>query len=156
MIDPWWVMARKVWFNYAQVVWVWENIHALRAGDWPEGCPLSAYTELPGGQQLNCHSKYEFACMIAAEVETRAMRCGQDCYLVEETYLYGLTSREIARKRFIPEYLVNQKIRDVFNYSASGHAQRTESYQEWKRLNKYKHFRRNPATVVQKVLTNDA
>lgn len=110
----------------------------LRSGQWPSINP-SSYTDWASvSDRANPHAPFETAVMVALEAQLRAAKCGLDGYLVEEKYIVGLTEEEIARKRHMEVWDVERRINKVLWYCASGRNQRKETYEEWKKLRKYR------------------
>ena len=130
-------VPRDIINNLAQVIWILENIHTLKSGVWPESVPSGELTMM----SHSSHASFENACLVAAEIEIRVQRCGLDGYLVGDKYALGqrmteedrMTEEQIARKRHMYVSKVHNIIKSVLDYCASGHKQRIESYQEFKR-----------------------
>lgn len=130
---------REINFDFHCVKWVWENIHTFQSGEWPDISP-SGYYNLSGlTQQISARPKFENPCLVAAEVEIRAKRCGLDSFLVTERYIRGLTEEVIARERHLTLEVIYRKISLVLGYSASGRVprwfntrwKRSQTYKEW-------------------------
>ena len=142
-------------YNYEGVKWVLDNYKLFSAGIFPD-CER---TECYGKRDLSAHAPFENACIIAAEVCTRIQCCGMDGLLVEDRY--GVKDNnpkmewEIAELRHIYIGEVYRRINNVIAFCASGRDRRIkldgkpESYEEWKRNNKYTRQIRNGNSVAR-------
>ena len=138
-------LPRDIIFDRPCIDWVWENIVLLQRGIWPARRP-SGYTDIKIYVRRGIsHASFETACLVAAEAEIRAKKCGLDGYLVEDRYIKELPVEDIARKRHLRIDDVIRRINKVLWYSASGHNQRPETYDEWKRQSRYNRSRPVPA-----------
>lgn len=139
-------LPRDITFDRPCIEWVWENIKDLQSGIWPASRP-SGYTDVHAHVQRGIlHAPFETACLVAAEVEMRAKKCGLEGYLVEDRYIRGLSERDIARERGLRVNDVYRRINKVLWYCASGKTPRWLdtmkrpglSYEEWKRQKSYR------------------
>ncbi|KKN38872.1 hypothetical protein LCGC14_0749270 [marine sediment metagenome] len=130
---------RDINYDFPCVQWIWANILSLSGGEWPESSP-SGYVDQPGlRSQGSSRANFENACLVAAEVEIRAKRCGLDGFLPAEKYRKGLSEEQIAKERHLTVDDVYRRINRVLGYSASGKAPRWRKTR-WKRAQTYKQW----------------
>ena len=132
-------------YTHDEVLWILYNYHALSYGDIPKE------REQVGSFVRNFRAPYETACIMAAEVCVRVKKCGVDGMLVEEKFGlltgYSQTEKEIGRRRQMYVDDVYNRINRVTWY-CTGINIKKQSYEGWKRENRYKRILRPEIPVA--------
>ncbi len=113
-----WVAPGAVRYDREDTEFLLPWLLEMREGTYPAE-PTGGYIE---GKRsgISSHAFYESACQVAAEIDLRLARTGQDHYLVLDNYCHGLMDEDIAIKIFMPTWEVRRRIKSAVSYIASG------------------------------------
>lgn len=113
-------------FNQCQIIWILSVLDLLKVGNWPPGDPNDIYTQ----HCLQSGGYFESAILVAAEVEIRLDRTGDDGFIVRDKYCHDEDEWTLSRKYHLPQAEIETRIRRALRYM-SGDARKQISYQDW-------------------------
>ena len=123
-----WYAPYEIRFTQWQIIWILTVLYLLKAGNWPPGDPNDIYIQ----HCLQSGGYFESAVLVAAEVEVRLDRTGDDGFIVRDKYCHNEDDRTLSRKYHLSEAEIEMRIRRVLRYVA-GDARKRISYEEWVR-----------------------
>lgn len=113
-------------FNQCQIIWILSVLDLLKAGNWPPGDPNDIYTQ----HCLQSGGYFESAILVAAEVEIRLEKTGDDGFIVRDRYCHEEDDWTLSKKYHIHIEDIRMRIRRALRYMA-GDARKRISYGAW-------------------------
>jgi len=113
-----WVAPGAVSFSKPEIKLLLPELYKMREGIYPTE-PNKTNPDI-AGSHTNTRANFEPACQVAAEIDRRLARCGQDRTLVEDSYCSGDDDEAIAIYYHMDVREVRRRIKDVVNYISSG------------------------------------
>ena len=131
-------------FSHNEVLWILHNYQTLQSGQMPQ-------KEESVRHVFSYHAPFEHPCQLAAEISIRVKRCGLDGLLVEARFgMFGggyETDWQLAQRRHLPIDDIHSRINRVTWY-ITGPDIKQESYDDWKRENRFRQILRVPSMLV--------
>ena len=119
----------QIVFTRAQVRWLLKLLPDIRQGDWPR--ESSGYTDIPKIKKRGRLGAYfEDPVLIAAELETRLERCGQDGLILEAIHGWDKTVESMAAYLRCPAWSIRRRAKNALSY-VSGKARKAEPYKQF-------------------------
>lgn len=118
-----WISAGSLRYDAEHNEWLLPYLFDLREGKYPLSHKETGYT---GGSRtgLRTTAPFEKAVLVAAELDRRLERTGQDRSLVEMYYCLDWDIPRIARYFTLTNWDARQKIDNAFSYISSGECPR--------------------------------
>lgn len=130
-----WFAPKDICFTIEQVIWLLENLSAIREGNWPPR--PSGYVEPKIYVKHGHHAYYEVPVMIAAELLVRLENAGQDGAMARMLYVYGEDEGAIARHWHTTSDIVTYRINRALRYCSG-----------WKRRRAYEQRKNTVKGVI--------
>lgn len=121
-----WYAPHEITFNYCQIIWILGVLAMLKEGNWPPGDPNDIETQ----HCIHSGAYFESAILVAAEVEVRLDRTGDDGFIVRDKYCHNEDDRTLSRKYHLSEAEIEMRIRRALRYTA-GDGRKKTPYDIW-------------------------
>lgn len=126
MEDEVWYAPYMIRFTQFQITWLLHYLDLLKEGRWPPGEPDDIITR----RGVQGRSYFEIPVTIAAEVEVRLERTGDDGFILKDRYYKEEDNRILSKKYHLPPEEIEMRIRRALRYMR-GDARKQISYQDW-------------------------